>query len=96
MTRKEKLLNLYKEFERTGKMDEYGLCSVLWGIYDWDDYWKLIPMIRPQNIDQYNTFWGDGRGKGYKGAKDFTPLRATLLALIIAMEPEKANKRKTK
>jgi hypothetical protein len=96
MTRKEKLLKLYKQFERTGQMNDHGLCNVLNDVYDWDDYWELVPMIRPQNIDQHDTYWGDERGMGYFGAKDFTPLRATLLALIIAMETEKANKRKTK
>jgi len=84
MTRKEKLLNLYKEFERTGKMNGHGLCNVLNDVYDWDDYWELVPLIRPINL--HDTFWGDERGMGYEGATDFTPLRATLLALIIAME----------
>jgi len=65
MTRKEKLPKLYEQFERTGKMNEAGLCNVLNDVYDWDDYWELVPLIRPIDMNLHDTFWGDERGMGY-------------------------------
>lgn len=94
MTNKEKLIKLYNESLETGKLPFKGLCVCLLKL---DINRNNLYLFKPQSNDYFGDdilikiFWGyEFNLKENKSLNeitcDFTPLRQTILAFLIAME----------
>ena len=92
MTTKNKLIKLYKDSLKSGKLLGYGLCIVLEELNLSEENLRLF---RPTNndmcqlqIDRLSTgFWGSDLGfTDNDRFRKFSTLRQTILAFLIAME----------
>ena len=93
MTNKQKLIKLYKECSKTGKLPHHGLCSCL-------DYLEInktkLKLFQPNSVQMNQLqikgksclFWASDMKFQCNGSHwyKFTPLRQTILAFLIAME----------
>jgi hypothetical protein len=86
-----KLKRLYNQLCKTGLMNDCGLCATIELVTDENLGTKFSDLFEPQLFDEVPArpvFWGwDGdRFPGDKYVyRQFTPFRATLLAMFIAV-----------
>lgn len=88
MTNKEKLIEIYNKALESGEIERNGLCNCLYSVKRAK---KNIQLFRPTKEISKEYFPSVYWGSGYKTDKfnihrEFTPLRQTILAFLIAME----------
>lgn len=84
MTNKEKLIRIYNKALKEGYLDYSGLCGTL----NSENISREKLYLYSPNKYFRSGFWAYGgrSSNSYKIAYQFTPLRQTILAFLIAME----------
>lgn len=92
-TNKEKLIELYEECSKTGKLPEIGLCCSLRNYLQISTNKLLLFYPDKEDFDKIDSkgeswvFWASGlKTENENKFREFTPLRQTILAFLIAME----------
>lgn len=81
-----KLIDLYKEWMETGRMDDAGLCQISMNTYWEETFDEYFFNHIPKNSKDY---WGSGLRINHKNEQfTFTPLRQTIVLLICAIHNE--------
>ena len=95
MKKNKKLIDLYKEWMETGRLDTDGICNSIAGT----KYYKYLDLVEPtdDDLDKFSRnysriYWAYGRSREVGNTEDkyfkFTPLRQTIVLLICAIHSE--------